>query len=222
MPTQDTSPHGLSRLSPQNDERRNHPRTFCFFLCGGVACVDFFWCFPCAGHLRATLFFCCFYPVRPLLPFWAEHAFLALAVSGSSRVCRCGGTGLGSLFAPQSSCAGSSQRQGSHLPYNSVGLLRQPQVRRNPLASVVRYLQNSLCPGDVASRHPSPQANDVLMATLGRADGTAGCIVMESSRRAGPSRIGNASRRERHAGKERHPWSGEKVGNPGGQPAPGS
>ena len=29
-----------------------------------------------------------------------------------------------SLFAPQSSCPGSSWRQGSHLPYTSMGLLR--------------------------------------------------------------------------------------------------
>ena len=48
---------GLSRLSPQNDERRNHPRTFCFFDVRGVLRVlSFFWCFPSACHLRATLF----------------------------------------------------------------------------------------------------------------------------------------------------------------------
>ena len=40
-------------------------------------------------------------------------------------VCHCGGTGDRSLFAPQSSCPRSSWRQGSHLPYNSTGLLRQ-------------------------------------------------------------------------------------------------
>ena len=39
-------------------------------------------------------------------------------------VCHCGGTGDRGLFAPQSSCPGSSRRQGSHLPYTSVGLLR--------------------------------------------------------------------------------------------------
>ena len=38
----------------------------------------------------------------------------------------------GSLFAPQSSCPGSSRRQESHLLYTSVGLLRQPPARRNP------------------------------------------------------------------------------------------
>ena len=43
----------------KNCERRNHPRTFCFLLCGSVACVEFFWCFSSARHLRATLFFCC-------------------------------------------------------------------------------------------------------------------------------------------------------------------
>ena len=39
-------------------------------------------------------------------------------------VCHCGGTGDRGLFAPQSSCPGYSRRQGSHLPYTSVGLLR--------------------------------------------------------------------------------------------------
>ena len=56
------------------------------------------------------------------------------------------------------------------------------------------------------------------MDTLGHADAPAACIVMESSGRAGPSVTGNASRREGHAEKERHPLSGENVGNPG-QPA---
>ena len=46
------------------------------------------------------------------------------AVAGAQR-------GPDSLFAPQSSCPGSSRRQGSHLPYTSVGLLRKPEVRRN-------------------------------------------------------------------------------------------
>ena len=32
--------------------------------------------------------------------------------------------GPGQSVAPQSSCPGSSRRQGSHLPYTSVGLLR--------------------------------------------------------------------------------------------------
>ena len=39
-------------------------------------------------------------------------------------VCHCGSTGDRGLFAPQSSCPGSSRRQGSYLPYTSVGLLR--------------------------------------------------------------------------------------------------
>ena len=47
-------------------------------------------------------------------------------------VCHCGGTGDRGLFAPQSSCPRSSRRQGSHLPYTSVGLLRRQPVRRNP------------------------------------------------------------------------------------------
>ena len=74
--------------------------------------------------------------------------------------------------------------------------------------SLVRYLQNSLCPGDVGSRHPCPQGNDALMDTVGHADAPAACIVMESSGRAGPSVTGNDSRREGHAEKERYPWSG--------------
>ena len=52
------------------------------------------------------------------------------------------------------------------------------------------------------------------MDTLGNADAPAACIVMESSGRAGPSVTGNASRREGNAEEERHPWSGENVGNP--------
>ena len=39
--------------------------------------------------------------------------------------CHCGGTGDRGLFAPWSSCPGSSWRQGSHLPYTSTGLHRQ-------------------------------------------------------------------------------------------------
>ena len=38
--------------------------------------------------------------------------------------CHRGGTGNQGLFAPQSSCPGSSWRQGSHLPFTSTGLLR--------------------------------------------------------------------------------------------------
>ena len=39
-------------------------------------------------------------------------------------VCHCRGTGDRGLFAPQSSCPGSSRRQESHLPCTSTGLLR--------------------------------------------------------------------------------------------------
>ena len=39
--------------------------------------------------------------------------------------CHCGCTEDQGLFAPQSSCPGSSWRQGSHLLYTSAGLLRQ-------------------------------------------------------------------------------------------------
>ena len=52
------------------------------------------------------------------------------------------------------------------------------------------------------------------MDTLGHADAPAACIVLESTRRAGPSVTRNASRREGRAEKERYPWSGENVGNP--------
>ena len=45
-------------------------------------------------------------------------------LGGPDVVCHCGGTGDRGLFAPQSFCPGSSRRQGSHLPYTSVGLLR--------------------------------------------------------------------------------------------------
>ena len=61
---------------PQNDERRNHPRTLCFF--------DAWVCFLGVFLPRPSALLCllvqsrCFYPVRPLLPFWAEHACLAL------------------------------------------------------------------------------------------------------------------------------------------------
>ena len=45
-------------------------------------------------------------------------------LGGPDVVCHCGGTRDRGLFAPQSSCPGSSRRQGSHLPCTSVGLLR--------------------------------------------------------------------------------------------------
>ena len=52
-----------------------------------------------------------------------------LAVSSQVPWIVCGrlplrGTGDRGLFAPQSTCPGSSWRQGSHLPYTSTGLLR--------------------------------------------------------------------------------------------------
>ena len=53
-----------------------------FFLCGGVACVEFFGVFLRGPPARCSVFLLqnrCFYPVRPLPPFFcAEHAFLAL------------------------------------------------------------------------------------------------------------------------------------------------
>ena len=52
------------------------------------------------------------------------------------------------------------------------------------------------------------------MDTSGHADAPPECIVMESSGRARPSVTGNASRREGHVEKERHPWSGDNVGYP--------
>ena len=131
-----------------------------------------FWCKIVAFILRV--------PSRPLLPFWAEHAFLTLFQSwgtcnfvkhddwdwsdprtllgvpsppsfgkpptaGCQRVfswvaslcvvkshlgspdvvCHCGGTGDRGLFAPQSSCPGSSRRQRvARLPYTTIDLLR--------------------------------------------------------------------------------------------------
>ena len=47
------------------------------------------------------------------------------------------------------------------------------------------------------------QLNDLLMDTSGHVDAPAACIVTE-----------NASKKEGHAEKERHPWSVENVGNP--------
>ena len=100
--------------------------------------------------------------------------------------CGRGITGDRGLFAPQSSCPGSSRRQGSHLPYTSVGLLRQQPVRCLPQANLVRYMQNSLCP---AGRGEETHARKftAYLDTLGLADGPAACIVMESSGRAGPA-----------------------------------
>ena len=56
---------------------------------------------------------------------WVARSRVVKSHLGSPDVvCHCGGTGDRGLFAPQSSCPGSSRRQGSHLPYTSVGLLR--------------------------------------------------------------------------------------------------
>ena len=55
---------------------------------------------------------------------WVASSRVVKSHLGSSDVvCHCGGTGDRGLFAPQSFCPGSSRRQGSHLPYTSVGLL---------------------------------------------------------------------------------------------------
>ena len=56
---------------------------------------------------------------------WVARSRVVKSHLGSPDVvCHCGGTGDRGLFAPQSSCPGPSRRQGSHLPYTSVGLLR--------------------------------------------------------------------------------------------------
>ena len=87
------------------------------------------WCWSDPGNLLGV-------PSTPL-----SEGRPLLAVNGSSRgvaslrvvkshlgspdvVCHCGCTGDRGLFAPQSTCPGTSRRQVSHLPYTSVGLLR--------------------------------------------------------------------------------------------------
>ena len=98
--------------------------------------------------------------VRPQDPSWCPVSLSSgsrplLAVSGSSLgspdvVCHCGGTWDGGVFAPRVLLSRVLTEAGRRQ------LLRQQPVRRNPWASLARYLQNSLCPGDVGSRHPCP------------------------------------------------------------------
>ena len=76
-----------------------------------------------------------------------------LAVSGwCVVVCHCGGTGDRGLFAPQSTCPGSSWRQESHLPFTSTGCsesnatslsvsARLARRRRYPVQQRLRYVR---------------------------------------------------------------------------------
>ena len=243
-----------------------------FLTRGGVARVEFVWCFPSAGHLRATLFFCCknrcFYARRPWLLFLAEHAFFSpfselgtcnfvkhddwdwsdprtFLVSRHPSFGEPPTAGCQRVFSSVASLLSSSHtwEAWTRLPLRvhrgpgqsvrasdllsrvltEAGVtpavhLRGPALLAasptQPVGESGKVLAELAVSWGRGEQTPMPSVFDVLMDTLGHADAPAACIVVESSRRAGPSVTGNASRREGHAEKERHPWSGENVGNP--------
>ena len=125
---------------------------------------------------------------------WVASSRVVKSHLGSSDVvCHCGGTGDRGLFAPQSSCPGSSRRQGSHLPCTSVGLLHSTQ----PASESGRYLQNSQCAAGRGEQTPTPVNLAAYVDTLGHADAPAACIVLKSSGRGGHSVKEETSRRHR-------------------------
>ena len=66
---------------------RHHPRVRFFVFCGPSARYSvFFWCKIVAFILRV--------PSRPLLHFWAEHAFLAFFGTGDLQFCEARRLGL--------------------------------------------------------------------------------------------------------------------------------
>ena len=74
--------------------------------------------FVTAGLLEDTL------AVLSLGKLCEDHSVISIGPVTKWQSKNCGSTGDWGLFAPQSSCPGSSWRQGSHLPCTSTGLLR--------------------------------------------------------------------------------------------------
>ena len=115
-----------------------------------------------------------------------------LAVSGSSRgwpACLSSSrmwsaiAGDRGLFAPQSSCPGSSRRQGSHLPYTSMGLLlsSQPDATRRRVWKVLAEFAVSSWEWG-ADTHARKLVT--LLDTLEHCGAPAACTVMRPSERA--------------------------------------